>query len=210
MMRNKLLGAVAAVGLLGLLLVPASAPNAAITGSAHDFSGLGWSSGDLCKVCHTPHNGDTTVAGAPLWNHQLTTQTFTNYTSATMDGVSSATGISRLCLSCHDGATAMDNYGGVTTGTATIGAVPGNFGLDLSDDHPIGVDVTVAIAGGDGELHPAATINTDAGVKLYGAGATLVECASCHDVHNNGPPAAGFMLVKDPAGGALCLTCHNK
>lgn len=209
MMRNKLFGAVAAAGLLGLLLVPASTPNAAIGGSAHDFSGAGWSGGDLCKVCHTPHNGDTTVVGAPLWNHTLTTQTFVDYTSATMDGAANTSGISRLCLSCHDGATAMDSYGGAAGGV-TMGAVAGNFGLDLSDDHPIGVDVTAAIGAGDLELYPAATVNADAGVKLFGAGATLVECASCHDVHNNGPAGVNFMLVKDPAGGALCLTCHNK
>ena len=31
-----------------------------ISGSAHDFSGHGWNTGgELCEVCHTPHNAVT-------------------------------------------------------------------------------------------------------------------------------------------------------
>jgi len=38
-----------------------------ISGSAHDFSGNGWSGGQICIVCHTPHNADATVAESPAW-----------------------------------------------------------------------------------------------------------------------------------------------
>jgi hypothetical protein len=46
-----------------------------ITGSAHDFTdGDTWNtntSNKMCGVCHTPHNANTSVAEAPLWNHAL-------------------------------------------------------------------------------------------------------------------------------------------
>ena len=38
-----------------------------ITGSAHDFSGDGWSGGEVCKTCHAPHN-NLNAAGSLLWN----------------------------------------------------------------------------------------------------------------------------------------------
>jgi len=38
--------------------------------------------------------------------------------------------------------------------------------------------------------------------------ANQVQCASCHDVHN--AANLNFLLVKDNANSALCLTCHNK
>ena len=85
-----------------------------IVGSAHDFSNSGFSGNEICVVCHTTHNADTTVTEAPLWNHELTSQTFSMYSSPTMDAAQDAqpTGSSKLCLSCHDGATAIDAYGG--------------------------------------------------------------------------------------------------
>ena len=44
-----------------------------IVGSAHDFSDDSWNTtGQICLVCHTPHNADVTVNNAPLWNHETT------------------------------------------------------------------------------------------------------------------------------------------
>ena len=36
-----------------------------------------------------------------------------------------------------------------------------------------------------------------------------MECSSCHDVHNAASTGSN-LLIKDNAGSALCLTCHNK
>jgi len=108
-----------------------------ITGSVHDFSSQGWSGGEICKVCHTPHNADSTVG--PLWNHELSSATYTLYSSLTLDGDMSPPGrASKLCLSCHDGTVAIDSFNGTTGGSFVSGNAL--IGTDLSDDHPVGVE----------------------------------------------------------------------
>lgn len=60
-------------GSLILLVILCSNPGtikANIEGSKDDFSGSGWTT-EICEPCHTPHNADTTVIDAPLWNHQV-------------------------------------------------------------------------------------------------------------------------------------------
>ena len=109
--------------------------SAQITGSAHDFSTQTWNTtGEICIVCHTPHNA-VTLPDAPLWNHQLSA--IANYTlyDNTVSGTFNATtgqpnGASKLCLSCHDGTIALDNFGIVTTGTNYILGV-NNLGSSL-------------------------------------------------------------------------------
>ena len=179
-----------------------------ITGTAHDFEGATWNtSGEICIVCHTPHNADVTVADAPLWNHEMSTATYALYSGFTIDAtIVQPSGSAKLCLSCHDGTVALDNFGGATGGTDFV--TTGNLGTSLSDDHPISFNYDAALVTADGEL--AATSATS------GLGSTIendmlfggqMQCASCHDVHGNG--IAKF-LVKTNAGSALCLTCHIK
>jgi len=66
----------------------------------------------VCVFCHTPH-GATNSPGAPLWNRQLSTATYTTYTSSSLDAEAIAGqlqqpgGSSVLCLSCHDGSMAI-------------------------------------------------------------------------------------------------------
>jgi hypothetical protein len=98
-----------------LFALPAAA---GITGSVHDFSAYGWSNGEICSICHIPHNGSTT-SDAPIWNHAVSSATYTLYSSSTMDVVAEQPGpgsYSRMCLSCHDGTVAVDSFGG-NTGT---------------------------------------------------------------------------------------------
>ena len=80
-----------------------------ILGSAHDFSNEAWNPRyEICVACHTPHNADTSVYSAPLWNHEITTTPYTIYISQTTDAiVSQPSGSSLLCLSCHDGQVAQ-------------------------------------------------------------------------------------------------------
>lgn len=180
-----------------------------ISGTAHDFSSSGWSGGEICIVCHTPHNADATIADAPLWNHESTAATFTLYSSSTMDGTTGQPDASsKLCLSCHDGTVALEDFGGTTTGTNYIST--GDLTTDISDDHPISFTYNTALATSDGELFDPATANS-------GLGSTIdddlliggkMQCASCHDVHNTA--GASSLLVKSNASSALCLTCHDK
>lgn len=182
-----------------------------ITGSAHDFSSATWNTGDqICIVCHTPHNAITSP-DAPLWNHELTATTFTLYTSPTLDAadLGQPAGASLLCLSCHDGTIALENFGGTTGGTHFISG-DALIGTDLSNDHPISFTYDAALATADGGLFDPATVNS-------GLGGTIAEdmlfagqmqCASCHDVHNSAGIA--HLLRMSNAASALCLTCHDK
>jgi predicted CXXCH cytochrome family protein len=184
-----------------------------IVGSSHDFSSQTWNTtNQICIVCHTPHNANISVTNAPLWNHTLTNSTFQLYTSSvsgTFNGITGQPdGSSKLCLSCHDGSVALENFGGTTTGTHFAGS--GLIGTDLRDDHPISFlfDATLALT--DGHLKNPTT-------ALSGLGGTIQEnmlisnkmqCSSCHDVHNSSGVAN--LLIKSNAASGLCLTCHIK
>jgi predicted CXXCH cytochrome family protein len=207
MISKKLTGLIAVTG----LFVAGSAFSQTIVGTDHDLSGVQGTGGEICVVCHTPHNADTSVAEAPLWNHAVTTADFTVYSSPTFDGGPSGQpgGASRLCLSCHDGTVALDAFGG---GAGTGGNVIGGgalIGTDLSDDHPISFTYDSALATSDGGLADPATANSGLGgtidADMLFAG--NMECASCHDVHDS--TIEPFLRVSNAAS-AMCLTCHNK
>lgn len=196
----------------------------------------------ICAFCHSPHHStqnndqdaaavahlDGTAAGttykiyAPLWSRTgvdtinsprpYLSQTFNPDT----DGrpYDPLIGPSRLCLTCHDGTVALDNYYGKpvadqtsnTTGDAFNGPLGGGDQLSigigagpsgLSNDHPIGMKYSQFQTDTRYELN-ADTVHfnqTDGtagktiGEVLYSdpldANMTgFVTCASCHDVHN--------------------------
>jgi hypothetical protein len=207
-----------AKGWIALVAVAAlAAPRvwAQIDGSKHDFvNGTSnynfWNPTTqkygLCSSCHTAHSALST--DAPLWNHTLTTQTFTLYSSSTLDNtISQPSGVSKACLSCHDGVTAINSVGGslignngnplIMTGDAVIGT-------DLSNDHPVSIvyDNTV-----DTGLRSPSEVAT-AGLRLYGTGTKTVECGSCHDPHK--PGIAGLFFRPYTGYDTNCLVCHNK
>lgn len=79
----------------------------------------------VCVFCHTPHQ--STPGVSPLWNRQVTTQTYTPYTSETLDArviqsqLQQPNGTSKLCLSCHDGSLAIGNVNVLNgSGSATV------------------------------------------------------------------------------------------
>jgi predicted CXXCH cytochrome family protein len=183
-----------------------------IAGTAHDFSTSGWNStGEICVVCHTPHDADTSVASAPLWNHEVTTSTFTLYSSDTLTAtLGQPDGVSKLCLSCHDGSVALDSFAGVSGSTPMATSDAGYVGTDLTDDHPISFVYDDTLATTDGGLFPPSTtpsglVGTIDEDLLFGG---KLQCGSCHDPH--GVPGVAKFLVMDNAGSALCLTCHDK
>ncbi len=160
-----------------------------------DIGGLG-TTADLCRYCHTPHNSRSV---APLWDRSDSLATFIPYASGgTMEGTPAVAGVSLGCLSCHDGVTAFDAVAG-TTGTVgnnlNVTDFPGTtaiVGIDLTNDHPIGMSITAA--------------GITAGQSVFPIFGGNVECASCHDVHL--PGTAGYFLrVED---GTMCETCHTK
>jgi len=186
----------------------------AVQGSVHDFSNRGWvPQQQLCLPCHTPHEADTTVPDAPLWNHQISTATYTLYSSPTLDVTpEQPLGPSKLCLSCHDGTVAVDSFGG-NTGNEYISG-HGLIGTDLSDDHPISIKwrhQTDLPHQGCGNCH-----NTHGG---GGGGGSLlssdlpffngyIECPTCHDVHDQ--TSNPYLLRRPLQNSEICFFCHGK
>lgn len=196
---------------------------ASIVTSKHDLSAAGVANSEVCVWCHTPHNSDANQL-APLWSHESTVvASYTLYNSATLDGtVSQPTGVTKACLSCHDGTVAVGNiaYGkyagnldpgahGGATDYAANDVMSGGALLDtdLSNDHPVSITYNDTA---DTGLRPPVNGQVTSGsitLQLYGAGNDMVECASCHNVHD---PANIPFLRADNAGSALCLVCHLK
>ena len=206
-----------------LLVSMAGIASAAIEGSAHDFTSdsgsLYTGNSELCNICHVPHNGIQTSIG-PLWNH--TPSTVTSWTAyddpnGTIDALdldANLSGVSRLCLSCHDGTVAVDSFGTSPTTTVTLASTDSGYvGTDLSDDHPVGFTYDATLVAADSELTavtaagtPQANVGT---LPLFGKTTNdQMECATCHEPHNNG---LGSKLLRiDNAMSALCTTCHTK
>jgi predicted CXXCH cytochrome family protein len=192
------------ITIVSVLMVAQIANAAGIATTKHDLSGKGWGSDQICIFCHTPHNA-ATAGTAPLWNHATTaTAAFTLYTSTTLNAVSGQpAGVSKACLSCHDGSIALDSYGTRTgtnfiTGTALLGTT-------LANDHPVSITYDAALATADGGLvTPASASLVVTGIPLFAA---KMECASCHSVHDN---ANGKFLRNTNLASALCLKCHVK
>ena len=191
----------------------------------------------LCAVCHTPHNPETPNAvDTLLWNHDDSAATgWTMYDSASMDAdpVSAPSGLALACLGCHDGIQGIDVFGShLPPGTEVLndggGGVYGTSAIELTygvlsgttidgqTDHPVSV---VYDNTNDLELHDPAVEQINGAIiekRLEQSGADfLIQCHSCHDVHNNS--TNDEWLLREPileAGGGeasqLCLACHDK
>mgnify|MGYP003572056750 CR=1 FL=1 len=192
-----------------------------------------------CAPCHTPHNAvgaaDDKV-DVPLWSGQSSANTFTLYESPSLDTTpEQPTGSSTLCLSCHDGTSAhtwegsRDRADGSTgdwwfdttgdgngdteppsDGSIPVGARPkdSNMGTDLRDMHPISIDYT-PVDGTDGFK---ASGDVTAGYLRGKNGTIRVECASCHDIHDDTAEHSlrdGHTYEDAYGGGALCQECHT-
>lgn len=229
----------------------------------------------ICVYCHHPHNAyaadNTNGSGAaqtggrtgavaaigsysPLWNRQMSTQSFVGYNNGIMMGNStvtgsdkrhalnagtsgttsgsgtSITGVSLLCMSCHDGVVAMSAYSVVTGSTGqnsaagmAIGSSAG-FKGNMNNHHPMGFSYA-AVQNDDAEIADESTImvpddgqtgqtsitgKTRIGDLLYGANKTM-ECVTCHDVHNTANQTnAERFLWRSNNKSNFCLTCHLK
>jgi predicted CXXCH cytochrome family protein len=196
-----------------------------IEGTKHNFSEEDWApEGEICLPCHTPHNA---MAGQRrLWNHELTTATYTlrsvaglqHYAGFTVPDPATAGAVldsaSRMCLSCHDGTVALDSYGGsdgsiTITGTALLGT-------DLSNDHPVGAVAQypppVQTGYWNSNYHPAPT-STSLRLQKWappggGAEVNVVGCTTCHNPH--GKAGVPYLLQISNDASALCLACHIK
>jgi predicted CXXCH cytochrome family protein len=202
--------------------------SAGIKGTKHDLSVYG--AGTIkaleetqpCIFCHTPHNA---VPAYPLWGHEVTQANYKHYTSNSLVSYTSESeappidGISRLCLSCHDGTIAL---GAVTAGHQQILMTskympfdaPGYLGTDLSGGHPISIVYDETLVSRRASLHSDLMQLkwpiSDRDVKLYptqdGYG---VQCSSCHNPHGGkgGSDAPPFWQKAEYED--VCLVCHD-
>lgn len=130
----------------------------------------------ICVFCHTPHSANN-IPTTPLWNRELSTETYAMYDSSSMESTKPGypSHSSKLCLSCHDGTLAIGAVnvlnGSVDNNPLTaeiamlgtdadkmpaeLGTSTGftrNLGINLSNDHPISISYTDELATLDGEL----------------------------------------------------------
>jgi len=191
----------------------------------------------ICVWCHAPHHtlkpanyaGD--IDYLPLWNHRTTTMVYQTYTNGAdepsdpnhlsqAERIANQPGsVSKLCLSCHDGTVAVNEYGFLpgdikSSGTRkgdTAKFIQGQYkigeGGNLTNHHPIGFDYE-AVASVDDEIAlPSATMGNYRIGDLLWAG--KMECTTCHDVHNTKNTGEKF-LWKSDKNSEFCLTCHLK
>lgn len=196
-----------------------AAPGDGIAGTAHDFSGKPASGGfttGACTFCHTPHKAIKTLL---LWNHTLSTNSFSWDVPATTGGTNFPTfggstygGPTAKCLSCHDGSVAVGDI--AWFGEANRQGVEGLDALK----HGAGDTFNVGFGGSMAGNHPVAmpypygnAVNTYNAVTT-GSSVTLGEW--------QGAPVGPVKLYNDNAGtisggavagksGIECSSCHD-
>ena len=157
----------------------------------------------LCEFCHAPHNANPSLS---LWNRTLPATTYAPYDSSTQIAKpGQPTGSSRLCLSCHDGTTALGNLRTTSATTPfTLGPLTGTtvIGASLSDDHPVSFVYDGALAAARGTLANPASLPR----AIHLDDTSQMQCTSCHDPHTTEHPK---FLRMDTRNGALCVACHG-
>jgi hypothetical protein len=187
-------------------------------------------SAQICIFCHTPHHAS---AEGPLWNRKATTKTFKHFSSSTLSIDDPAlravseygqpNGSSRLCLSCHDGVTAL---GAVFTTPFSMSPQPIHF-MDVkggrsgagvaisyetfSSHHPVSFRYDTNVINilkntfGKDYKYPPLPYN----VKLDRL--QRMQCTTCHDPHQDQSDVPSQTTPFWAAGkyDDVCLACHN-
>jgi len=133
-----------------------------------------------------------------------------------MDVLINVNGLSSSAVAFTRQAGAKSTYSNFGGGTSNLmsGGLP-FLGSDLRNDHPVAIVYNTARAARLSEYVAQAingtkiTVGTTEPLPLFGTSSVTatVECASCHNAHNN---SLGNFLRKANTGSAMCLTCHVK
>lgn len=244
---------------LVLVIITGASALAGIQNSKHDFSlgktgtpfagqfqvgapgDLGDTIDEICVFCHTPHGASTdTDTTSFLWNrtNPQGSHNYTMYSSSTFTTPISSkpTGVSMMCMSCHDGVTSI----AVNTLLNAPGSGNPQVSLDAFADIPEpgaigsvfqgqigfgwGPNIGNAIPGSGGSInlsndHPIsfewlagkagyyAPGSQDPLLRLFGAAGNRVECSTCHKVHDNSIPP---FLAMPNTNSDMCRSCHDK
>jgi predicted small secreted protein len=191
-------------------------------------------SSQICVFCHTPHNANPE---GPLWNRSASAVSFfKHFSSPTLaiddasvrstSGYGQPNGSSRLCLSCHDGVTAL---GAVYTSPLNSSAYAIQFtdarnGLTgasvhiahqtYSSHHPVSFKYNAAVRAiltsppyNKTEYWFSPTSND---VKLDSL--ERMQCTTCHNPHqdqSDTPDPATHPMWTAQTYDEVCATCHN-
>ncbi len=196
-----------------LLFIPFSINAQMLENSKHNLSAMGRgnikASGEsqTCIFCHTSHSRGGPKG--PMWNRNDQGRTYILYNSSTIDAIpGQPDGSSILCLSCHDGTTALGNIRSRSThigfgrGVTRMPHGSSNLSTDLSDDHPISFVYNASLTGMDGQLKDPETILEPVSLENE-----KVQCTSCHDPHSE--LFEDFLVVTNQFSD-LCFHCHER
>ena len=221
-----------AIPLVVLSFAWAAAALAQIKGSKHDFTAAAWAQGQPCVPCHlvqAPTARDAlgnSVTGV-VWNRALPPASgYRMYVGGTIASGQELDTTSLLCMSCHDGAIALDSFSGAC-GSVFIGTGAGanpraRFGSDLTGEHPVGAAGAWPTAPHDSALVDP-VLRERQGImplgKLASSGRPAVGCRTCHDPHNIAGNEhmlwvrnSGMTSTVDGrtvSGSGLCFNCHK-
>ena len=202
-----------------------------VVGSHHDLHATFAGGTAVCEYCHVPHKFNSLTNEPPLlWNVQVKSGPYTTYSSSSMNGTTrdpstasstnNAAYMSLLCLSCHDGTVTQASFYQVTSAMGGAGSITTpNIGTGgLANDHPVDFTYSVALATADTGLqsptegalvvvpHVGKTIQLPLFKDQPGDTSGRLECATCHNPHND--TNMPFLRMAN-ASSALCLNCHG-
>ena len=228
--------------LLVVALASPATALAGIASTMHDLASPGMAVNDFgdgadgqCRPCHQIHGARTSNAG--LWVRTPSKEaTWTSGNALEPRGTplrapdDQPGARSQKCLSCHDGTVARNIVavgGGVVLRSGSTASL-----RDPTRRHPVGIPFAGQMGGSTAtnQYGVATTTNcasrnsvcvTEAGapgagayIKLFGrAGAYGVECASCHDPHQDNLAGTHphFLRVPSTAGAeSRCGGCHRR
>ena len=176
----------------------------------------------ICIFCHTPHSARSV---APLWGRPDSTATFgiraglqisdpaIVNTTLYRTGADYPNGATKVCLSCHDGVTAM---GILANGNEFVMTTPpilsANFDIDLSTSHPVSFvynsDVRDYLHLQSPSYQPWSTAYLDSEYR--------VQCTTCHQPHKDtkGVGSGIYPFWRRGNGEAgdydpVCNSCHT-
>ena len=208
------------------------------------FSGMGLVIDEICVFCHTPHGASMDPqTNTFLWNRIPSNFTYKAYSSASMTNPApdtadkKPTGISMMCMSCHDGVTSIAVNVGNNPSTPTLLNAPGRGNPQVDINTGFGLDSPGAIS----NVYTPSTLGWGANIGNTLPGGTTIdlsndhpisfiypspnsglrapvnpelrlfnnrlECATCHLVHN--PDTEPFLAMSN-AESLMCRSCHIK
>ena len=244
---KKLLFAAASVLLLASF-VYAQDPSLDVHDLGIVYSGQTTATRQGCRGCHIAHGGSVATSPFPnrvtvfgtgtndystganiLWDKNIVNNVYQTYSSVNVNPGGAVLQMpstsadpawhSYLCFSCHDGTVAGLNLpGGYMSDAATLLMNNGTGDTDLTNDHPVDVSYSAAVAAFPTDYETLANVtggltayNTQK-MPMYGTN-NMLECASCHNPHKQAVATNGnrgnFLRIATVSDNtSFCRTCH--